>query len=74
MASNKSFVHYVSYKKNPREMELYLYVEKQSCKSDWIKRAMEEKMERENNVNKQITPVNQVDNIPTIPMFNDSFM
>lgn len=73
MASDKSFVHYVSYKKNQREMELYMYVEKQSCKSDWVKRAIEEKMEREINTNKQSNQANQI-NMSTIPMFNDSFM
>lgn len=73
MASDKSFVHYVSYKKNQREMELYMYVEKQSCKSDWVKRAIEEKMEREINTNKQSNQANQI-NMSTIPMFNDNFM
>ena len=74
MASDKSFVHYVSYKKNPREMGLYLYVEKQSCKSDWIKRAIEEKMDKEINGNKQTTQMNSISNIPNIPMFNDNYM
>ena len=55
-------------------MKLYLYIEKQSCKSDWIKRAIEEKMEREINMNKQAANINQVSNIPTMPMFNDNFM
>ena len=73
MASDKSFVHYISYKKNQREMELYMYVEKQSCKSDWVKRAIEEKMEREINTSKQSNQANQI-NMSTIPMFNDSFM
>lgn len=74
MANQKSFIHYVSYKKNQREMKLYLYIEKQSCKSDWIKRAIEEKMEREINMNKPTANINQVSNIPTMPMFNDNFM
>ena len=74
MASQKSLIHYVSYKKNKHEMELYLYIEKQSCKSDWIKRAIEEKMEREINANKNTPDMNQINNIPFIPMFNDNFM
>lgn len=73
MASDKSFVHYISYKKNQREIELYMYVEKQSCKSDWVKRAIEEKMEREINACKQSTQTSQI-NMSTIPMFNDNFM
>jgi hypothetical protein len=74
MANKNSFVHYISYKKNPREMELYLYIEKKSCKSAWMKEACEEKMERETK-NSQNTVQNNTSNvIPNIPTFNDSFM
>lgn len=74
MANKNSYVHYVSYKKNPREMELFLYIENKSCKSAWMKEAFEEKRERELKNNQSTIQNNSINAIPNIPTFNDSFM
>jgi hypothetical protein len=47
----------LSFKKNDRDRKLLEYIKSKSCKSAWIKDAMSEKMEKEEEIKKiQIKP------------------
>lgn len=73
MANSNSLVHYVSYKKNQREADLYLYIEKKSCKSAWMKEAFQEKMERESKCNNSHVQNNILSTFTDIPTFHNNF-